>query len=53
MRQLTALFTKMGNLGGGVDVGRRPLRPITVTITMRRRRRRRRMTMAVRLWEEK
>ncbi len=52
MRQLTALFAKMGNFGGGTDVVRRPLRPVTTTIMMMRRRRRRRRT-AVRLWEEK
>ncbi len=51
MRQLTALFAKMGDLGGVADVARQPLRPVMTTITMRRRRRRRRM--AVRLLEEK
>ncbi len=51
MRQLTAMFAKMGDLRGGVDVVRQPLQPVTTTITMRRRRRR--MTMAVRSWEEK
>jgi hypothetical protein len=51
MRQLTALFAKMGNLEEGADVARQPLRMVMTKITMRRRRRR--MTMVVRLWEEK
>ncbi len=51
MRQLSALFGKMGNLGGGVDVTRQPLQTVRMKITMRRRRRR--MMTAVRLWEEK
>ena len=51
MRQLTALFAKMGDLGGSADVAWGPLQLVTTTIMRRRRRRRRRM--AVRLWEEK